>query len=347
MRSLRIVLLFNSKKSVPHTQDSPVDYAAEYDTEETINGLEQALRSRGHQVMPLEGDISLLDNIRRLQPDICFNICEGLRGESRESHVPALLEMLGIPYTASGVLANALSLDKAMGKMVWQAAGLPTAPFQVLHRGDEPLAAGLEFPLFLKPVREGSGMGINERSIAHNEQELRQQARWLASTYRQPVLVESFLPGHEYTIGILGNERAIYRLPDSPLYDERGFHAFPPLEIDVSEVEDAGGLYTSHIKSEKPLAPRYLCPAPCSPELMRQMQTLAVDAFTAINALDVGRVDFRLDGQGRPQLLEINTLPGVNPRYSDIVFAARGEGMSYETLINEILSLAVARYGLS
>jgi len=216
VKPLRVALLFNSKKSLPHGDDSPVDYAAEYDTEETISGLEAALSGAGHQVTRLEGDADLLENVRCLRPDICFNICEGLRGESRESHVPAILEMLGVPYTAAGVLANALSLDKAMCKLVWRAAGLPTAPFMVMHTGDEAIASGLEFPLFLKPAREGSGMGINERSIARDERDLRQQARWLVRAYRQPALVESFLPGREFTVGVLGNERGIYRLPDSP-----------------------------------------------------------------------------------------------------------------------------------
>jgi len=347
VKPLHVALLFNSKKSLSHGPESPVDYAAEYDSEDTISGLEQALSGAGHRVTRMEGDAELLEAIRRLRPDICFNICEGLRGESRESHVPAILEMLGAPYTASGVLANALSLDKAMCKLVWRACGLPTAPFMVMHTGDEPIAPGLSFPLFLKPAREGSGMGINDRSVAHDEGELREQACWLTRAYHQPALVEAFLPGREYTIGLIGNERGIHRVPNSPLYDGRGFHAFPPLEIDVSEVEDAGGLYSSHIKSDKPLEPKYLCPAPCSSELTGEMRDLAVRAFAAIGALDVGRVDFRLDAYGNPQLLEVNTLPGVNPRYSDIVFGAQGDGMSYETLINEVLSLAVARYGLA
>lgn len=346
MRSLRVGLLFNSKSKVPHGPDSPVDVAAEYDTEETIAGLKRALEGAGHQVFPLEGDVTLLDSIRQVRPDICFNICEGLRGESRESQVPALLEMLAIPYTAAGILANALSLDKAMAKMIWQACGLPTPPFMLLRRGDEPLAQGLHFPLFLKPAREGSGMGISERSVAHNAAELREQAAWLIRTYKQPALVEPFLPGREFTVGLIGNERSLHPLPDSPLYDQSGFHTFPVLEIDVSTVPEAQGIYSSHVKGDRPLDPRYLCPAPIPPELAARMQALAVQAFLAINALDVGRVDFRLDELGNPYLLEINTLPGINPRYSDIVFAARGEDMAYERLVNEILNLAAARCGL-
>lgn len=344
---MRVGLLFNSKKSIPHGPDSPVDVLAEYDTEETINGLQSALRAGGHAVFPLEGDAKLLAELERLKPDICFNICEGLRGESRESHVPAILEMLGIPYTAAGVLANALSLDKGMCKMVWRAAGLPTAPFQVLHQVDAPLAENLSFPLFLKPAREGSGMGINERSVVRSEPELRDQAAWLLCTYHQPVLVEAYLPGREFTIGLVGNERTSCLVPSTPAYDERGFIVFPALEIDVSTVVEAGGLYSSHVKSDKPLEPRYLCPAPIDDALAAEMNDLAVRAFAAIDARDVGRVDFRLGPDCRPYLLEINTLPGLNPRYSDIVFGAAGMGMTYETLVAEILHSAAVRYGLA
>ncbi|NPV07632.1 MAG: hypothetical protein HPY83_06675 [Anaerolineae bacterium] len=343
---MRIALLYNLKANVSCPAGAPQDALAEYDTEETVSGLVSALSAGGHTVIPLEADCTLLDSIREVSPDLCFNIAEGLRGESRESHVPALLEMLGIPYTASGVLANALSLDKAMCKLVWRAQGLPTAPFQVFRTGDEPVDEGLSFPLFVKPAREGSGMGIGQGSVVHSGGELRERANWIVCTYRQPALAEAFLPGREFTVGLIGNERAVCSLPHSPLYDERGFHVFPVLEIDVSSVAESEGIYSSYIKGERPLDPAYLCPAPIDEELSGRLQDLAVRAFTAIGALDVGRVDFRLGDDCRPYLLEINTLPGLNPKYSDIVMAARGEGMEYRVLVNEIVHLAAARYGL-
>ncbi len=344
---MRVALLYNLKANVARDADAPHDALAEYDTEETAQGLVGALREAGHTVIPLEADGTLPDRVRETAPDLCFNIAEGLRGESRESHVPALLEMLGIPYTASGILANALSLDKAMCKLVWRAHGLPTTPFQVFRRGDEVVQEDLVYPLFVKPAREGSGMGINRGSVAHDEGELRERANWIVCTYRQPALAEPFLPGREFTVGLIGNERTVCSLPRSPLYDEAGFHVFPVLEIDVSPIAESEGIYSSEIKSDRPLDPRYLCPAPIDDDLSGELQDLAVRAFTAIGCLDVGRVDFRLDAQCRPQLLEINTLPGLNPHYSDIVMAARGEGMSYRTLVSEILALAAARYGIS
>ena len=344
MERLRVALLYNLKTHVRVGPEAPEDALAEYDSHETVQAIEQALRSAGHDVFPLEGDETLLDTLREARPDICFNICEGLRGEARESQVPAILEMLGIPYTGSGIVAQALSLEKGLAKRVWRDHGLPTAPFQTFTTGDEPLDPALGFPLFVKPVREGSGMGISIRSVVHDEAGLREQVDWVIRAYRQPALVEAFLPGREFTVGLLGNRLLPGETSLSPLYHPSGFHVFPVLEIDVSPVAEAEGLYTSQVKTDMPLAPRYLCPAPIPQGLAWELQELAVSAFEAIGAVDVGRVDFRLGADGRPYLLEINTLPGLNPTYSDIVLAARGEGMDYVVLIHEILNQALWRY---
>ncbi len=346
MAGWRVALLYNLKEHVPLAPDAPEDALAEYDTVETIAALEEALIAGGHTVIPLEADETLLDTLRRARVDLCFNLAEGLRGDAREAHVPALLEMLGIPYTGSRVLAHALSLDKAATKRVWRDVGLPTPPFQVLRYGEEPLDPGLRFPLFVKPVAEGSGMGIGAGSVVRDEASLRERVRQMIRRYRQPALVEGFLPGREFTVGLIGNRLGPGEAPPSPLYDARGFHVFPILEIDLSPVREAGGLYTSQVKTDMPLAATYHCPAPLEAALTREIQDLAVAAFEAIGALDVARVDLRLGADGRPYLLEINTLPGLNPTYSDIVLAARSEQVSYIELINEIVDLAARRYGL-
>ncbi len=354
MKGWCVALLYNLKHHVPLDPGAPADALAEYDSEETVQAIEEALRAGGHEVISLEADVTLLDTIREARPDICFNIAEGHRGDARESQVPALLELLGIPYTGSKVLAHALSLDKAAAKHLWRDVGLPTAPFQVFQRAHDPLDPRLPFPLFVKPVREGTGMGINHRSVVHTEPQLREQVAWVLHTYRQPALVESYLPGREFTVGLLGNSpvyrQELWRGPGRPerngFYAADGFHVFPVLEIDVSPVPEAGGLYSSHVKSELPLAPRYLCPAPIREALAEELRQLAVEAFLTIGGLDVGRVDFRLDAEGRPHLLEINTLPGLNPTYSDLCIMARAEGVEYAHLINEILDLAAERYRL-
>jgi D-alanine-D-alanine ligase len=356
MNIWRVALIYNLKHHVPIEFGAPPDALAEYDSTETVQALEDALLAGGHQVIRLEGDETLLDTVRRVAPDICFNIAEGLRGDARESQVPALLEMLGIPYTGSKVLAHAISLDKAATKRIWRDSGLPTAPFQVFHRGNEVLDEPLSFPLFVKPLHEGTGMGINGHSIVYDEDALQRQASWVIDMYRQPALVETYLPGREFTVGLIGNTLSPgERRWDSPstvsqpdLYDERGFHLFPVLEIDAN-VGAGQGLYNAVSKSYMPGedgAPLYLCPADVPAALEAEMKRLAVMAFETIGARDLSRVDFRLGTDGRPYLLEINTLPGLNPIVSDICIMAQAEGVPYVDLINEVLHLAAERYGL-
>ncbi len=343
---MRVGLIYNLKQNVAVWFDAPSDALAEYDSIETVQALEAALLAGGHQVVCLEGDGTLLDTVRRAAPDICFNIAEGLRGDAREAQVPALLEVLGIPYTGSKVLAQAISLEKAVTKRLWREVGLPTAPFQVFRRGDEMLNPQLTFPLFVKPVHEGTGMGINSRSIAHSEIALRKQVRWVLDIYRQPALVEGYLHGREFTVGLIGNARNPGESRWRDIYDERGYHVFPVLEIDARTGAGAG-LYDAVSKARNPGesgAPLYLCPADIPTSLEADLKRLAVEAFEAIGALDLGRVDFRLGDDGRPYLLEINTLPGLNPRVSDLCIMAQAEGFHYTDLINEILSLATDRY---
>jgi D-alanine-D-alanine ligase len=310
--------------------------------------LETALRADRHQVIRLEADETFLDTVRQAAPDICFNIAEGLQGGARESHVPAVLQMLGIPFTASEVLGHALSLDKAASKRIWRDVGLPTSPFQVFRTGKEALDRLLTFPLFVKPLREGTGMGINSQSVVRSESELRRQVRWAIDVYRQPALVEGYLPGREFTVGLIGNTGAPRAVRRSDLYDQRGFHLFPILEIDAN-VGDYAGLYNAVSKSYYPgeeEAPHYFCPADIPPDLEAELKGLAVEAFEALGAFDVSRVDFRLGSDGQPYIMEINTLPGMNPVASDLCIMARTEGMAYAELISEILYLAAERYGL-
>ena len=347
MNGLRVAVVANIKHNILADFDAPEDALAEYDSLATVQALVDALNSAGHNAYILEADETLLDTVRVRTPDICFNVAEGLRGDSRESHVPALLEMLGIRYTGGKVLTHAISLDKGVTKQLWRDAGLPTAPFQVFHRADDPLDPELTFPLFVKPVREGSGMGINDDSIVHNLRDLRRQVQWVIDNYQQPALVEDYLAGREFTVGLIGNTLASgqYR---GELYNGLGYHVFPVLEVDATEGE-SNGLYNSLAKSYLPGeegAPLYLCPAPIEPDFATELKHLAIKAFEAVGALDVGRVDFKLGRYGRPYLLEINTLPGLNPAASDMCIISRAEGMPYDMLINEILNLALERYGL-
>lgn len=349
MAGLRIAVVANRKYSVEAEAGAPPDALAEYDAEETVQGIQDALRALGHDPFFLEADETFIDAVRAARPDLCFNIAEGLRGDSRESQVPAVLEMLSIPYTGSKVMTHAISLDKVMTKRIWRDAGLPTAPFQSFRHVAVPLDERLTFPLFVKPAREGSGMGINAQSIVHNEAELRAQVEWVITTYRQPALVETYLPGREFTVALIGNRYLPGEPPRSAFYDADGYHVFPIEEIDMSRAE-IPGVYNTEAKGFAPQnvgGPQFHCPADLPEDVTATIEALTVRAFETLNTLDVARVDFRLDENGAPQLVEINTLPGLRPEFSDMCIIAAAEGVSYETLIAEILGLALERYGLS
>lgn len=208
MKKFQVALLYSLSANAPQEtteDDTPWDKWNELDSEKSVAGYERALREAGHDVIPLEGDETLITNLLKYKPDICFNTCEGHRGRSREAQVPAMLDMLGIPYTGSGVMTLAIALDKAMTKRVLQFYSIPTPAFQVFVTGDEPTDARLSFPLFAKPSLEGSGIGIMDKSICRSPRELREQVRFLLRSYKQPVLVEEYIEGREVTTGILGN----------------------------------------------------------------------------------------------------------------------------------------------
>jgi D-alanine-D-alanine ligase len=350
---MHVALLANLKKNAPTWPGMSPDRWDDLDSEETIESIAAALRAGGHEVTILEGDLSLPDNLRRVKPDICFNICEGHFGDGREAHVPAILEMMRVPYTGSQVLTLALALDKPMTKRVLAYHGLPTPPFQVFERLQESLDPDLQFPLFVKPSREGTGMGVSAESIVRDEGELRAQLRRVFERYDQPCLVERFIEGREVTVGLVGNlgSPVAWRVPEDEEAPRvtRGLHFFPPLEVDLAAYPaEEAGIYTSRIKVEMAHDFHYHCPAPLTSELVEELNWLAAATFRVTGCLDVARVDVRLDVNDgdKPYILEVNPLPGLNPGYSDLCIEAEADGSSYDELINGILDLAVERYGL-
>jgi D-alanine-D-alanine ligase len=353
MARYHVALLANLKKNAPHLEGVPEDYWADLDSESTVDAIADAIRSQGHRVTVLEGDITLYDRLREVQPDICFNICEGHVGDSREAQVPALLEMLRIPYTGSKVLTLALSLDKPMTKRILSFHGLPTPPFQVFERANEPLDPELEFPLFVKPSGQGTGMGITPESVVRNEAQLRARVARTLRAYQEPVLVERFISGRDLTVGMVGNLQppVAWRTPEdeSAPRIERGLQFLPPLEIGLGAyAEEEGHIYTSRAKVELADKLDYICPAPLSQEQVDTLNFLAAVTFRVTGCLDVARVDFRLDENDgeRPTILEINPLPGLSPGTSDLVIEAEAAGIPHADLVNAILDAAFARYGM-
>lgn len=345
----KIAVIANLKDEFIPDADDPPDAGAEFDQAETIQHIIEALESDGHKVQFLNADSQLPSALIRLKPDICFNLAEGTQGDSREAQVPALCELLGIPYTASRVLPNAISLDKTITKRIWRDNGLPTAPFQQINHLDDLKHLELNFPLFVKPACEGTGMGIDEKSLVHNCEQLSERVAWLLKSYRQPALVEEFLPGREFTVGFIGNPGSPQGRRHPELYDSAGYHWLPVLEIGLSN-SISPTVYGHDAKSidiGAEGAPDYLCPADIPQSLVDKLIDLTRKAAEALNACDISRIDFRMGSDGEPYLLEINTLPGLNPAISDLCIMADAEGLEYKTLILEILYLAANRFGMN
>ena len=333
MSSFEVAVLGNLRRNAPHRDGEPSDAWGDLDSESTMLALVEALETGGHTAYFLEGDMSLPAKLARLRPDICFNMCEGHFGDAREAHVPSILEMMGIPYTGSRVLTQALCLDKAITKRVLSTHGIPTPPFQVFRSPRERRNPRLRFPLFVKPNHEGSGMGVTPKSIVHDEAELRTEVSRAVETYQQEALVERYIEGREVTCGLVGNENP---------------RVFPVLEIDLSTCPpDQLGLYTNLIKHDIPETPTYRCPAPLDEAMTMMVKRLTVEVFHAVGALDVARVDFRIDQHdGKPHVLEINTLPGLTPGISDLVIVAAADGIDHTQLVNMIFDATVKRLNL-
>ncbi|NPV71898.1 MAG: ATP-grasp domain-containing protein [Firmicutes bacterium] len=327
-------LLYNLGKYDPPEEGEPPDINAELDGEQTVMAIAEALKWGGHETVFLEGDESAFYRLKNSKIDIAFNICEGLHGESRESHIPAMLEMLGIPYTGSGVLTLALSLDKPMAKKVFAFHGVPTPKFRVFNSGDPITSEGMCFPLFVKPAHEGSSMGVSPNSVVRDEYELCFQVDYVRRFYKQAALVEEFLEGREFTVGILGNKDPF---------------ALPIREILFDRVpKEHGAVYSRQFKVEfEDEDTFYACPANVTPEEAQSIRSAAIAAFKAIDCRDVGRVDVRLNRAGVPNVLEINPLPGLTPHFSDLCRAAEVAGISYNWLVCGILEAAIERYGLT
>ncbi len=331
---LKVAVLYNLRRETLHHGDAGdrATLEAEYDTQTTVDALVAAVAEAGHTPVPVEADLDCINHLRHQRPDIAFNVAEGLPGPGREAQAPAMCEMAGVPHTGSGVLTLALCLNKAMTKRVLLQQGIPTPAFRVVPPDSALSAAGMRFPLFVKPVREGSSMGISPRSVVRTEAELAEQVAAVHAAYGQPALVEEFLQGREFTVGLLGNATP---------------RVLPITEINYSELP-AGypPVYTYQFKKEWDDDRFYLCPAPTDAALRKALEDTAIATFKAVGCADVGRVDLRLDAVGVPHVLEINPLPGMAPGFSDLPRQADADGMTYGELVRTILEHAVARHRL-
>ncbi len=362
---MRIAVLANLKDNAPTWEGMSSDQWDDLDSSKTTHAICDALTASGHEAEFFEASIhpphNLVQKLTDYRPDLCFNIAEGHYGDGREAQIPSILEMLRIPYTGSKVMTLALALDKPMTKRVLYYHGLPTPEFQVFEMPDEPVdddllkANGdLKFPLFVKPSREGTSVGVSAESIVTTVEQLRDQIGKQGKRYNQPIMAEHYIKGREVTIGMVGNLKpnAARRISDrtapNALPSELTF--FPPLEVDTGRYDSSeAGLYTNRMKVELADEFYYFCPASLEESALHQLNLLAAAVFRVTGCKDVGRVDFRLDeDQGnKPYILEVNPLPGLNPGYSDLCLEAQAAGWPYEKLINTIVDLALAREGVT
>ena len=300
---------------------------AEFDSASTIEAIAGALTELGH-------DVERVGHVRALATrlvagwrcDLVFNIAEGVAGFGRESQIPALLEAYEIPYTFSDPLVCALTLHKGMAKHVARGCGVPTPAFELVTTAAEAAAVALPLPLFAKPVAEGSSKGVTGKSLVTSKAALIETCAELLEKYRQPVIVEEYLSGREFTVGVLGTGK-----------DAR---ALGVLEVVLLEGADAG-VYSYRNKTQWENIVKYglLEPSP----LRTEVEEVALATWRCLGCRDGGRVDVRLDGAGRAQMLEVNPLAGLAPGYSDLPNMAEMAGMSYRALIGEIVRCASAR----
>jgi D-alanine-D-alanine ligase len=301
---------------------------AEFDAEETIAAVCDALSGLGHSPVRIGGLRPLAKALVAGERwDAVFNICEGLKGVSREAQVPALLEAYDIPYLFSDPLTLALALDKAMAKRVVRDSGVATAAFAVIESEADIAEVTLDFPLFLKPVAEGSGKGVGERSKVDNHAELASVAQDLLARFRQAVLVEEFLPGREFTVGITGTGADAHVLGVSEIVPNENF------------IGHGYGFENKESWEDKLQVLR------ATDDAARAAGAVALAAWRALRCRDGGRADVRQDRHGQPRFIEVNPLAGIRPGYSDLCFIAEFEGLTYQQLIGKFLDAFLARQG--
>jgi D-alanine-D-alanine ligase len=327
---LKVGITYNLKRDFSQQENQPIDLLEEFDSEETIDAIRKVLESEGHEVIKLGGDTGLIDRLRQTSVDIVFNIAEGLQGRNREAHIPALLEFLNIPYTGSDPLTLSLTLDKAMAKRVVMSQNIPTPRFIKVERMEDLNGLDLRYPLFVKLCYEGSSKGIRLDSKIFDFQSLGEKVGGLLKTYGSPLLVEEFVSGPEFTVGVLGNEDPF---------------VLGVMQIEIKGIPPEESIYSLEIKREWEEKVRYHCPPLVDQSLLRSIEQVALQSYRALDCRDVSRVDIRVGEDKTPYFLEINPLPGLSPVYGDLVMMARNMGWDYARLIKTIFHHTLERYG--
>ncbi|TAM43811.1 ATP-grasp domain-containing protein [bacterium] len=323
-------LTYDLKTDYKFKAGDPLDANAEFDHPSTIDVIAKAIAANGFKVKKIGNAANLLEKIDNLGVDIVFNISEGLTGRNRESQVPILLEMAGVPFVGADALTLGLTLDKVMAKKIFIAENIPTPRFFEVSSPEALLNIDhCKFPLIVKPRFEGSSKGLSENSRVEDMEGLKGQVEYITKTYKQPALIEEFISGQEFTVAIVGN--------DEP-------EVMPVVQIKIDgKLKLNDKFYTfARITSDRL---EYVCPAKISQELKKKLDDLALKVYRSVDCRDFGRVDFRVDNEGAPYVLEINPLPSLSTE-DVFMLIAKNIGITYEDMIGKILKSALKRHGL-
>lgn len=311
------------------------DTFAEWDSMETIDAVKTALELGGHDVTLVEADENAYEKLKDLKPEFVFNVAEGYYGASRESQIPAMLEMLNIPFTGSDSITIGICHDKSRCKEILSYYNIPNSKFFISNIQFD--KNNLEFPKFVKPLHEGSSKGIYNSSLANNLNELNSEIARIKECYNQPALIEDFISGKEFTVAMLGNGENVKVLPI--------------VEVNLDFVPDGfNKIYSYEVKwffdTRENQLDIFTCPAKINKELYQHIENVCKDAYKVLRIRDWARIDVRLDKNNIPNIIEINPLPGILPDQRDnscYPKAARHAGMDYNKMINTVLNEAVNR----
>jgi len=326
---LLVGLTFDVRSHEP-SPGKPRDLWAEHDSEETILAVEEALNSGGNRVIPIGSSKQLPSKLNSLKCDIVFNMAEGISGRNRESEAPILLDLIGIPYTGSDALSLSIALDKIISKKIFIYHNIPTPKyFECAGYGRVAFPKGLNFPVIVKPRYEGSAKGIDPDSVVREAASLERQVNKIIKKYRQPVLIEEFIDGWEFTVGIIGNGNPVI------------------LPVVQRHLEKKTGL-SGHIFNKSRMAKqglKYRDLLDIDAELEERIKKLALEVFEGLECRDFARIDFRVNLEKQIYALEINPLPSL-ARDDYFAMVAELMGISYERMINMMFEAALDRYGL-
>ena len=340
---MNIALTYNVKKNKPSV-DLKKQTDLEFDKLSVIKGIEDSLQSLGHKVFLVEADENAFIKLKELKSkiDIVFNIAEGLWGEARETQIPMICEILKLPYTHSGPTTHTISLDKSFTKLILHGAnGINVPDSHVVRSRDYVIPGSLKFPLIIKPNAEGSSKGVLDKNVVRNREELKERIKITTENFTKEVLVEEYIEGREFTVGVLGNDN-----PKVLPIIEQKFGFLPKGMNKIASFE----LKWQYEDSLKDLHEAYDCPAKIDKKLKDEIESTSKEIFELLDVRDCARIDYRLDKKGKLYFIEINTLPGINPALDEISYfplAARTAGMNFTEMVGEILTSACKRYGLA